>query len=106
MNTPLSAAAIGPSRGSAAYTAAEARVQTVFQHDSTGMLLNAYGWLEDGTDRPPQRNRQLSSSRVASVCQSSAAPLRKSRDREILGSSWPSRSSHHGQGSQGAAVPS
>jgi hypothetical protein len=36
-------------KGSAAYTAAEAQVQTVFQGTSLrGMLLNAYGWWQMG----------------------------------------------------------
>jgi hypothetical protein len=45
----LSAAAMALPRGSAAYTSAEATVQTVFQGTSLrGMLLNAYGWWEMG----------------------------------------------------------
>jgi hypothetical protein len=45
----LSSAAMSLPKGSAAYTAAEARVQTVFQGTTLrGMLLNAYGWWEMG----------------------------------------------------------
>lgn len=45
----LSAAAQALPKGSAAYTAAEAKVQTVFQGTSLrGMLLNAYGWWKMG----------------------------------------------------------
>jgi hypothetical protein len=45
----LSAAAMALPKGSAAYTAAEAKVQTVFQGTSLrGMLLNAYGWWQMG----------------------------------------------------------
>ena len=45
----LSAAAMALPAGSAAYTAAEARVQTVFQGTTLrGMLLNAYGWWKMG----------------------------------------------------------
>jgi hypothetical protein len=45
----LSAAAMGLPKGSAAYTAAEAKAQTVFQGTSLrGMLLNAYGWWQMG----------------------------------------------------------
>jgi len=45
----LSAAAMALPTGSAAYNAAEATVQTVFQGTSLrGMLLNAYGWWEVG----------------------------------------------------------
>jgi hypothetical protein len=45
----LSAAAMALPKGSAAYTAAEATVQTVFQGTSLrGMLLNAYGWWQMG----------------------------------------------------------
>lgn len=45
----LSTAAMALPKGSAAYTAAEAKVQTVFQGTSLrGMLLNAYGWWEVG----------------------------------------------------------
>ena len=45
----LSAAAMALPAGSAAYNAAEARVQTVFQGTTLrGMLLNAYGWWQMG----------------------------------------------------------
>ena len=45
----LSGAAMALPKGSAAYTAAEAQVQTVFQGTSLrGMLLNAYGWWQMG----------------------------------------------------------
>jgi len=45
----LSAAAMALPAGSAAYTAAEARVTTVFQGTTLrGMLLNAYGWWKMG----------------------------------------------------------
>jgi hypothetical protein len=45
----LSAAAMALPPGTAAYTAAEARVQTVFQGTTLrGMLLNAYGWWKIG----------------------------------------------------------
>ena len=45
----LSGAAMALPKGSAAYTAAEAKVQTVFQGTSLrGMLLNAYGWWQMG----------------------------------------------------------
>ena len=45
----LSGAALALPKGSAAYTAAEAQVQTVFQGTSLrGMLLNAYGWWQMG----------------------------------------------------------
>jgi len=45
----LSAQAMGLPKGSAAYTAAEARVQTVFQGTTLrSMLLNAYGWWQMG----------------------------------------------------------
>jgi hypothetical protein len=45
----LSAAAMALPKGSAAYTAAEATVQTVFQGTTLrSMLLNAYGWWQVG----------------------------------------------------------
>jgi hypothetical protein len=45
----LSAAAMALPKGSAAYTAAEAKVQTVFQGTTLrSMLLNAYGWWQMG----------------------------------------------------------
>lgn len=45
----LSAVAMALPAGSAAYTAAEARVTTVFQGTTLrGMLLNAYGWWKMG----------------------------------------------------------
>ncbi|HXW79079.1 MAG TPA: hypothetical protein VEJ84_06245 [Acidimicrobiales bacterium] len=45
----LSAAAMALPKGSAAYTAAEAKVQTVFQGTTLrSMLLNAYGWWQVG----------------------------------------------------------
>jgi hypothetical protein len=45
----LSAAAMALPKGSAAYTAAEAQVQTVFQGTTLrSMLLNAYGWWQMG----------------------------------------------------------
>ena len=43
----LSGEALALPKGSAAYTAAEAKAQTVFQGTSLrGMLLNAYGWWQ------------------------------------------------------------
>jgi hypothetical protein len=45
----LSGAAMALPKGSAAYTAAEAKAQTVFQGTALrGMLLNAYGWWQMG----------------------------------------------------------
>jgi hypothetical protein len=45
----LSAAALALPKGSAAYTAAEAKVQTVFMGTTLrSMLLNAYGWWQVG----------------------------------------------------------
>ena len=45
----VSAAAMALPKGSAAYTAAEATAQTMFQGTSLrGMLLNAYGWWQMG----------------------------------------------------------
>ncbi len=45
----LSAAAMALPKGSAAYTTAEAQVQTVFQGTTLrSMLLNAYGWWQMG----------------------------------------------------------
>ena len=45
----LSAAAMALPKGSAAYTAAEAKVQTVFMGTTLrSMLLNAYGWWQVG----------------------------------------------------------
>ena len=45
----LSAQAMALPKGSAAYTAAEARVQTMFQGTTLrSMLLNAYGWWQMG----------------------------------------------------------